>query len=313
MDSTSKQNQASIDIIEHSKENIEPRRQGHSASAISKAFSKDHEQKYSNQLHEERANFEKKLQVSDEEEDPLQIWIDYIQWTLNSYPQGNTTESGLLSLLERCSQHFIKVPVYKNDIRYLRIWMQYAKYVDDPAELFSFLSLHEIGTNFSLYYEEFASYYESKGSYKKAEEIYQKGFLRKAKPFARFQERYHQFVHRRVIYAPDTISTSPTNEYPPLQTTYQASSLQPKSRSNEDSIPEARKFSVFSDAEAIESQNGKFSNPSSWEAFGTVEQKRKENTIPSRAWVGEILHTQSSRKVDPLDNFSVYQDETSSH
>ncbi|WBW74579.1 mitotic spindle checkpoint protein Mad3 [Schizosaccharomyces osmophilus] len=312
MNSTAKQNQASIDIIEQAKENIEPRRQGHSASAISKTFSNDHEQKVSNQLHEERINFEEKLQQSDREEDPLQIWIDYIQWTLNSYPQGNTTESGLLSLLERCSQQFTKAPAYKSDIRYLRIWMQYAKYVEDPAELFSFLSLHEIGTNFSLYYEEFAGYYESNGLYTKAEDVYQKGFLRKAKPFARFQQRYDQFVHRRVIYAPDTFSARPINEYPPLQTTFQLSNPQPENGRSEASVPDARQFSVFSDPDAIDSSNGKSSNPSSWENFGTVEQKRKENTIPSRAWVGETLQTQSSRKVDPLNNFSVYQDENSS-
>ncbi|EPX70898.1 mitotic spindle checkpoint protein Mad3 [Schizosaccharomyces octosporus yFS286] len=313
MNTTAKQTQTSIDIIEQAKENIEPRRQGHSAAAISKTFSKDHEQKVSNQLHEERISFEEKLQIADREEDPLQVWIDYIQWTLNSYPQGNTSESGLLSLLERCSQQFVKSPIYKNDIRYLRIWMQYAKYVEDPAELFSFLSLHEIGTNFSLYYEEFAGYFESNGLYKKAEDVYQKGFLRKAKPFARFQQRYDQFLHRKVIYAPDTITMRQTNEYPPLQTTFQLSNPHQQNGRSEVSVSDARRISVFSDTEGTSSTNGRSTNPTSWENFGTVEQKRKENTVPSRAWVGETLQTHSSRKVDPLNTFSVYQDESSSH
>jgi checkpoint serine/threonine-protein kinase len=60
----------------------------------------------------------------------------YIRWTLSSYPSGPSHASHLVPLLERATREFVHDKRYTNDIRYLRLWVLYAKYVDAPKDIF---------------------------------------------------------------------------------------------------------------------------------------------------------------------------------
>ena len=47
-----------------------------------------------------------------------------IKWTQNTFKSGGH-EAELLQLLERCTRELQDKDNYKDDIRYLRIWIQY--------------------------------------------------------------------------------------------------------------------------------------------------------------------------------------------
>lgn len=293
-----------MDVIEQSKENIEPRKAGHSASALAKSSSRNHTEKEVAGLQKERMGHERKIETSESLDDPLQVWIDYIKWTLDNFPQGETKTSGLVTLLERCTREFVRNPLYKDDVRYLRIWMQYVNYIDEPVELFSFLAHHHIGQESSIFYEEYANYFESRGLFQKADEVYQKGKRMKAKPFLRFQQKYQQFTHRWLEFAPQSFSSN-TNSVNPLQTTFESTNIQEISQSRTQISKPKFKFSVYSDADG----SGKDGQPGTWQTLGTVDQRRKENNISATSWVGEKLPLKSSRKLDPLGKFQVHCDE----
>jgi hypothetical protein len=54
------------------------------------------------------------------------IWLShrFIKWTQETFQSGGH-KGELLPLLERCTRELQTYPAYKNDVRYLRTWIQY--------------------------------------------------------------------------------------------------------------------------------------------------------------------------------------------
>lgn len=50
----------------------------------------------------------------------------YIAWTEEHFP-ANGSDSHLLDLRERCTRELVEDARYKNDPRYVRIWIQYVR------------------------------------------------------------------------------------------------------------------------------------------------------------------------------------------
>lgn len=151
------------DLILQHKENIQPLASGRRATALAGSLSVTPKQKES-RLVMERAQLEEEVELAaDNDDDPLAAWIRYVDWTINNYPQGVSAESGLLELLERATRLFSTDPRYKNDMRYLKLWIQYAFCVDHPIKIFSYLDTNEIGTAYALFYEEYCNALERSG------------------------------------------------------------------------------------------------------------------------------------------------------
>ncbi len=74
----------------------------------------------------------------------------------------------LLPLLERCTRELQSVPRYKEDQRYLRVWVLYANCVTEPGDIFKFLEANAIGQSFALFHEAHATFLELRGSFNKA-------------------------------------------------------------------------------------------------------------------------------------------------
>ncbi|KYQ90213.1 putative protein serine/threonine kinase [Tieghemostelium lacteum] len=130
-------------------------------------------------------------------DDPIDNWLKYTKWVQQSYPGGNM-KNELIVLLERCTKLFLSWEKYKNDPRYLRIWITYADMCSDPVEIFSFLETNKIGCNLSLLYEARAIVYENKGNYQQADLAYQQGIQRKAQPLERLQQKHSDFERRLI-------------------------------------------------------------------------------------------------------------------
>ena len=81
-----------------------------------------------------------------------------IKWTQENFPSGHAS---INRVVEQAVRTFRKDPRYKNDPRYIRLWMSVAKITREPLEVFKYLSLNEIGQDVALYYEEYARFLET--------------------------------------------------------------------------------------------------------------------------------------------------------
>lgn len=145
--------------IEASKENVLPSRHGREAAQLQAVLRTDDPAHWNN-LKEGHQFYERELARVDEVDDPLDIYIRYIRWTEQMYPQGHNPECDLTGLLEDATTRFQNCIQYKQDARYLRCWLQYALHVPDPGEIFKVLEKKDIGQGLALYYEEYATYFE---------------------------------------------------------------------------------------------------------------------------------------------------------
>ncbi|KAE8214748.1 hypothetical protein CF327_g1881 [Tilletia walkeri] len=197
--------------IESQKENVIPRAKGRSASALHNNLALQHRER-SEKLATQRQEHEKRIHSEEnaESEDPLEAWDSYIRWTIDSYPAGQTTESGLVPLLELATRTFFRQKVYAQDVRYLRFWVLYANNCEDRRQVFKFLLSNEVGTNWATLYEELANVLEANSLYDEADETYKLGIHRRAHPLDRLNRRYKEY-QQRILLRPEASGQAAAN------------------------------------------------------------------------------------------------------
>jgi hypothetical protein len=154
------------DVIEAAKENIQPLASGRRVTTLSAILQTPHAQRDA-QLLAARKRFRMNIQIAleDEDDDPLEAYSRFVQWTLENYPQGQSAESGLLELLEEATRVLKdnREGRWKGTSMYLKLWVLYASYVEKPTIIYKFLVANEIGTDHALLYEEYAAALERAG------------------------------------------------------------------------------------------------------------------------------------------------------
>ena len=303
-----------FNVIETQKENIQPLPGGRSAKALSLLCSPISTDKSVNLSETQRLKqtvrqeFEQELANVAEADDPLDVYDRYIKWTLDAYPSAQATpESNLLHLLERATKAFLTSSHYKNDARYLKIWLLYIRlFSDSPRETYAFLAKHNIGENLALFYEEFAAWLEQASRWAQAEEVYAAGLDKEARPAERLVRKYAEFQHRRETKGQPGMD-GPTSPALPKVRPALAAKVDPfASVSTPDrSDPQARdravatarpakpgrsKLTVFADE--VEEQPKALGGTGSqgWDTIGSLSDRRKENTREARPWAGEKLN-----------------------
>ena len=275
-------------VVEREKENIQPLSSGRSFGKLVTSLKAagpsmaSHKQ----QLQVQRQRFEELLEQCNELDDPLQVYIDYIDWTHTNFPQGSNPESGLLNLLERCTSCFRDVLHYKNDPRYLRIWLEYTKYSDSPRDIFVYLSKKDIGSQLAMYYEHFATYLHSNGNWEDAEEVFKIGIENKACPLVRLQRNYENFKQLKQNH-------SGTNGSVPIATPLTLKRGNPVSQAESERVPTKKlKLHVYND-EDIQSKSIRdtlFTEPLlEQNELGPLSNRTKENKIKPKQWAGEVI------------------------
>ncbi|RMZ75407.1 hypothetical protein DV738_g5484, partial [Chaetothyriales sp. CBS 135597] len=308
-----------FEIIENSKENIQPLREGRSAKALAAVLSpnpsggrgsKDPTLDGMKTLNDAiRAEYELELQSIDDADDPLDIYDRYVKWTLNAYPSAQATkQSQLLPLLERATKAFLTTPHCKNDPRYLKLWLHYIRlFSDAPRETFAFLARHHIGETLGLFYEEFAAWLESAGRWNQAAEVYEMGIQKGARPAERLLRKYSQFQQRFDArpqepnepsspalptvrpalaakidpFAPSAAAAGATGKNAQAAQA-QAGGARPMGRSGKP------KMAIFSDTDGAAAQPEQ-APAQGWDSIGSIKERKKENTIEARPWAGETL------------------------
>jgi checkpoint serine/threonine-protein kinase len=317
-------------IIETQKENIQSLPSGRSAKALAQLYtppltsagghtpSPSQTQDAHNAV---RQRFEKELLAADESDDPLDIYDRYVRWTLDAYPSAqNTPQSQLCPLLERATKAFQSSTTYKNDPRYLRLWLHYIRlFSDAPRETFAYLARHGIGADLALFYEEFAAWLEAADRWTQAEEMYNLGIDRDARPVERLVRKYGEFQHRldsRPHDAPQPSSPAlpavrpalaakmdPFAHASPAPALANPQTQQPsKSRSGKP------KLAVFSGGDEP-ARAGSSGSTEGWDSIGSLADRRKENTAEARPWVGETLKV--GKKNTGVPKMMIFKDEVS--
>ncbi|KAG6820948.1 hypothetical protein H0H93_009184 [Arthromyces matolae] len=146
----------------------------------------------------QRQKYKQKLASAiTDDDDPLAVYNEFVQWTVKNYGE-NDPRSGLRELLGQATKQFMRDPMYKTDIRYLKLWTLYAGQVDRASaiDIYANLLANEIGTSFSLLYEGYASLLEAEGRQKDVEVIYRQGIRRQARPFERLKKGFQEFQNR---------------------------------------------------------------------------------------------------------------------
>nr|CCA15341.1 serine/threonine protein kinase putative [Albugo laibachii Nc14] len=125
--------------------------------------------------------------------DPLRKWIQYLQWLNDKLP---TERHRIISTLKKCTLSLQRCPDYLNDVRYIRLWIQYADMVSNPNDIFKYLYKNDIGEQVSLFYVGWAWVLESIGKYSYAHKVYLKAIKKKAQPQDFLQQKYADFQRR---------------------------------------------------------------------------------------------------------------------
>ncbi|KAF3919504.1 hypothetical protein ABW20_dc0100876 [Dactylellina cionopaga] len=291
-----------LSTIEAQKENIIPLPGGRSARALAQSILASEDTETQNLEHAAaREAFENELKTADELDDPLDPFLRYIKWIQENYTAGGGRL--LERTLYRATHKFEDSAEFKNDARYLKMWMTWIQqYSDAPRESFAFLARKGIGAGLALYYEEFAAYLESQNRRTQAEEIYEMGIQQNARPVERLRRKYEEFVARLAANPPDANEpSSPAvpmvraalgvrrtdaepNDPQAAVPTFGAEGQDPKKKKN--------KMMIFSDgpgasAPALPEQTEK--SGAGWDSIATLAERKKENVDAPRPWAGEIM------------------------
>ncbi|KIM46706.1 hypothetical protein M413DRAFT_440294 [Hebeloma cylindrosporum] len=297
-----------FDVLEAAKENVQPLASGRRVTALSALLSTPHAQreaKLSETRNRLRINVE--IALDDEDGDPLEAYCRLVYWTVENYPQGHSAESGLLELLEEATRALKddRDGKWRGDLKYLKLWLLYASYVEKPTIIYKFLIANDIGTEFALLYEEHAAVLERDGRRKEADEAYALGIARKATPLDHLKSRYSDFQKRMMsnLSLPTAQPEPSTSTQRPRKALATTASSVPASSSRASSsrttvgstrstpgIPSSSsnaRIQIFVDPTGAEAQAAQDTNE--WNELGTRKTRIKENVPEVKKLVGTTL------------------------
>ncbi|XP_054799015.1 uncharacterized protein LOC129303616 isoform X2 [Prosopis cineraria] len=127
--------------------------------------------------------------------DPLLPWLRGIRKMKDNLSPA-TLNDKLPEFLQKCAQTFESDRRYRNDMRYLRVWLHLMDFVDDPLSLLKIMEVNHIGTKRCQFYQAYALYYEKNKRYDEAEKMYHLGVKNLAEPMDDLQKSYEQFLGR---------------------------------------------------------------------------------------------------------------------
>ncbi|KAF8068848.1 other/BUB protein kinase [Lyophyllum atratum] len=289
------------DLLEAAKENVQPLGTGRRVTALSAILATPHAQRESKlSATRNRLRINVELALDDEDDDPLEAYCRLVYWTLENYPQGPSVESGLLELLEEATRVLKddRQGKWRGDLKYLKLWLLYASFVERPTLIYRFLIANEIGANFALLYEEYAAVLERDGRRKDADEAYTLGIARRASPLDHLKSRHDDFQKRMMS---NTLRPAPAAPSAPARPVLASSSrsittstgLAP-SRSGSSAAPSSSRptsnapMQIFMDPTGSESQAAEFS-ANAWTDLGTRKTRIKENVPETKKLAGTTL------------------------
>ncbi|XP_071707963.1 uncharacterized protein [Rutidosis leptorrhynchoides] len=127
--------------------------------------------------------------------DPLIPWLRGIKKMTNELPP-ELLKQKLPRFLQKCAQTFQSDHRYRNDLRYVRVWIKLLDFVNDPGAVLENMKANHIGNKTSLFYQAYALYYEKMKKFTDAEKMYHLGVQNFAEPSDELQKSFDQFLQR---------------------------------------------------------------------------------------------------------------------
>ncbi|KAG2220023.1 hypothetical protein INT45_012199 [Circinella minor] len=304
--------------IEGQKENVMPRREGRSATSLVTLYNTSSEER-EQQLQQGHDQFSLELQDSNDLDDPLDVYLRYIRWTIEMYPGGHSQYSDLKGLLEETTSKFQQSKRYQNDIRYLKVWIKYIDYLDNPEEAYQLLMRNHIGDACTLFYEEYANYLEGRKRYEDAKIIYDKGWKLNAEPKERLERKRKQFMIRmeqqRQEQEEHQRNAFLSNNRVPLGMKYDHSLISPSreqqlQRSTSASSSSSSRRAQFSVYTGPEIDNTPVpTSTSSSSALVDNSRQRPENQSEVSTFSGTTIPQKPYRRPKQRSSFTVFRDD----
>lgn len=110
----------------------------------------------------------------DDLDDPLSIFDSYYAQLLHLIQIATSPDTSkfltsiTVPVLDSATQTFARDPRYRNDPRYLKLWLAYAKYCREAEDIFVFLGQEGIAQDLATYYEEYSNLLIEKNNIKQA-------------------------------------------------------------------------------------------------------------------------------------------------
>ncbi|TMW63263.1 hypothetical protein Poli38472_002204 [Pythium oligandrum] len=311
---------------ENSKENVMPLKRGRNVTDLNRAL-RTHES------YQAKTNVETKAKEMEAEvkaykgDDPLSAWVQYIRWIETNMPEDTRKKFGAL---EKSTRELKDITKYKNDIRYIRLWIQYADLVSNPKDIFKYLYQNKIGDHVSLFFVGWAWVLESMGNYAQANKVYLKATQKKAEPEELLSRKYKEFQRRMSRHWLKVNQTTDSND-----DSMQRSALEDLSCDQADfeRMGNSENFRRYARAQAEKMQRANAHKPvftiyedpvgtevdtldenADWKSLDTMQHQNKENDTAPTRWNGPLERPQhvegevpvavaSRRPVEPLQVF----------
>ncbi|KAI3718442.1 hypothetical protein L6452_19313 [Arctium lappa] len=129
-------------------------------------------------------------------EDPLLSHLWSIKAALDKLDLSQNDEADVYELVHHCIETFKHASDYRNDIRFLKIWLIYIDFSPDFKGVFREIEQLKICLDKSLLYESYALCLEAKGMMDEAHLVYQSGISRNAEPIGRLKKAHAYFLER---------------------------------------------------------------------------------------------------------------------
>lgn len=317
-----------FDEIEIEKENILPLKEGRSAQGLSQTLRED-----ASQLNTTRLAFERRLlEELEDMDDPFELFMEYITWINHAYPQGGSSkQSGMLDVLERCLMYLRDMETYRNDPRFLKLWLWYielfaADSTQESKDIYIYMLRKQIGSKLSLFYESFGALLFEMGRYREAHYILRMGIEENARPQHRLLKRLDEFETRLRSMNVD-LESGP--QVGPQFLEPSSSVILGRERSSvifngrsgistdgqvdDESHAKPAKYDIFRDTENPESVNNDI-NVNGWDILDGRANRTKENQvnlarIVSGSNVGGIQQVAAQpTKEGALDKLTIFKD-----
>ncbi|GMY29004.1 mitotic spindle checkpoint protein BUBR1 [Fagus crenata] len=275
------------------KENVRPLKRGRKVELLNDALKSHNDNQLKKSLLENRRRL---IEAIDENkgEDPLQPWLECIKWVQESFPMGGDY-SGLVVIYEQCVRTFWHSDRYKDDLRYLKVWLEYAENCGDAEIIFSFLEANEIGKSHAVYYISYALHLESKNKMKLANEFYNLGISRNAQPVEKLKDAYRKFLARSMSRPKATDEDTmekhlPARSFGTLLSRGENRMLTTK---NTDLVRKnvrpdrahATPLAIYKDSSIVDHQPDTLKTDlNSWRTLGARAERNKENSAIPTKW-----------------------------
>ncbi|KAH7839692.1 hypothetical protein Vadar_007395 [Vaccinium darrowii] len=283
------------------KENVKPMKRGRNVRLLNDALKSHSDSQLKKSLLQTRRRL---VEAIDEYkgDDPLQPWLECIKWVQEAFPPGGDC-SGLVVIYEQCVRTFWHEDRYKNDLRYLKVWLEYAENCADAEVIYSFLEANKIGLAHSIFFISYALHMESKNKIKTANEVFNRGMSRDAQPIEKLNAAYRKFLARSMGRPKATDEDSKENSMlvrsfgtvlargeSRTQTTGSTDFLRKKSKQDRaHGTPLTIYKDANSDVSLVHQPELSKADTKSWQVLGARAERNKENNAIPTKWTSNKI------------------------